>query len=428
MNNQYQNSNKLLNHAEKYIPLGSQTFSKSKMSFPEGASPMFIERGEGARVWDVDGNQYTDYVSGLLAISLGYQDKDVNHAVINQLGQGVTFSLPHRLESELAELLTKHIPCAEMVRFGKNGSDATSAAIRIARAYTRKERIAVCGYHGWHDWYIGSTTRDLGVPKLTKSLTHTFKYNDFDSLKALLEQYPNEFAAIIMEPMNIDYPKSGFLESVRALATQQQCLLIFDETITGFRFHMGGAQALFGVTPDIATFGKGMGNGFPISAVVGKKPVMQLMEDIFFSGTFAGETLSLAASKATINKIEQHQVIEHISTLGEKLLSGLEHLIKLTNCQWLGTSGHPSWSFVHFSNVNNNDALTIKSLFIQEMAERGILLAASHNLSFAHTEEDIDYLLACYKEVIILINSAIDNDELDAQLKGKPLEAVFKVR
>ena len=266
MTSRYQHSLALSARAEQSIPLGSQTFSKSRLCFPHGAAPLFIERGQGARVWDVDGNEYLDFASGLLAISLGYCDPDVNQAVLEQLNLGSIFSLPHRLETEVAEQLIELIPCAEMVRFGKNGTDATSACIRLSRAVTGRERVAVCGYHGWQDWYIGSTTRHLGVPECVRELTHRFDYNDLGSLKAQLEAHPGEFAAVILEPMNVAWPTPEFLPGLRQLCDQHGALLIFDETITGFRFHLGGAQTLFGVTPDLAAFGKGMANGFPISA------------------------------------------------------------------------------------------------------------------------------------------------------------------
>jgi len=342
MNKKFDRSETLLKRAEQTIPLGSQTFSKSKTAYPYGVSPFFIERGLGCKAWDVDGNQYTDYVSGLLSVSLGYCDADVDNAVIKQLKSGVTFSLPHRLEMEVAEMLVDMVPCAEMVRFGKNGSDATSAAIRLARAYTGKDHIAVCGYHGWQDWYIGSTSRDLGVPAATKALTHAFIYNDINSLADLFAKY--QFAAVIMEPMNLYFPEQDFLSAIKELCHQHKTLLIFDEMITGFRFSLGGAQELFKVTPDLATFGKGMANGYPISAVVGRKDVMMLMEDIFFSGTFAGETLSLAASKATLTKIKEQNVLAHIHALGEQLIQGLQQIItQLGEPNWLNLCGHPSW-------------------------------------------------------------------------------------
>ena len=425
----YKQSNECLTRAEKSIPLGSQTFSKSKVCYPQGASPFFIQKGAGANVWDIDGNKYIDFVNGLLSVSLGYCDTDVDQAVFQQMQQGVTFSLPHKLEMEVAELLIDLIPCAEMVRFGKNGSDATSAAIRLARAYTGKEHIAVCGYHGWQDWYIGSTTRNLGVPSAVRTLTHTFKYNDLDSLQKIITDNPQKLAAVILEPMNLYYPDKNFLKAVQLLCKNEGILLIFDETITGFRFSIGGAQKLFGVTPDLATFGKGMSNGYPLSAVVGKKKVMKMMEDIFFSGTFSGETLSLAATKAVLTKLKTHNVIEHLHTIGKQLIDGLNDIIiSLDSPKWLSLTGHPTWSFLLIHDSIHYDSLTLKSLFLQEMLKNGILINGSHNLSFSHTKEDIETLLNTYKIVLPFIAQVIEKKNLEDVLEGSIIKPVFKVR
>jgi glutamate-1-semialdehyde 2,1-aminomutase len=330
---------------------------------------------------------------------------------------------------QVAEKLVELIPCADMVRFGKNGSDATSAAIRLARAYTGKEHIAVCGYHGWQDWYIGSTTRSLGVPESTKSLTHTFKYNDISSLEQIFRQQENKIAVVILEPMNTHFPQDNFLQKVKELCKKQGAVLIFDETITGFRFSMGGAQELFDVTPDLATFGKGMANGYPISAVVGRKDIMMLMEDIFFSGTFAGETLSLAATQATLNFMEQHNVIAHLTAMGEKLQAGLEKIIDDMQAQkWLSLSGHPVWSFLNIAEQGRYSAIELKSLFLQEMARRGILLGGGHNLSYAHKSADIDKLLLAYKAVLPILANTIKKNNFDSVFKGELLQPVFKVR
>ena len=423
----FKQSEQLLRRAEKSIPLGSQTFSKSKTAYPYGVSPLFVERGKGATLWDVDGNKYIDFVSGLLSVSLGYCDKDVDKAVIEQLKLGVTFSLPHPLETEVAEMLIDMVPCAEMVRFGKNGSDATSAAIRLARAYTGNEHIAVCGYHGWQDWYIGSTARDLGVPKSTKSLTHTFNYNDISSLKGLLSLH--NLAAVIMEPMNTTYPDKTFLQEVKNICQQHGAILIFDEMITGFRFNMGGAQTLFNVTPDLATFGKGMANGYPISAVVGRKDIMMLMEDIFFSGTFAGETLSLAATKATLHKIQTQNVLTHIHTLGEQLIEGLQQILaEMDDPYWLNVCGHPSWSFLQILDCSVYSSWQLKSLFLQEMAQKGILLGGGHNLNYAHTRVDIDKLIEAYREVLTFLSITIKAQSFDSAFRGEVLKPLFKVR
>jgi len=429
MTKSYTNSNIWLKRAEQTIPLGSQTFSKSKIAYPNGVSPLFIKRGQGCQIWDADDNQYTDFVSGLLSISLGYCDADVDKVVIKQIQSGVTFSLPHQLEMEVAEQLVELIPCAEMVRFGKNGSDATSAAIRLARAFTKREHIAVCGYHGWQDWYIGSTTRDLGVPEATKALTHAFIYNDISSLEQVFLEQPKQIAAVIMEPMNTSYPSNNFLQKVKALCKKYRAVLIFDETITGFRYSLGGAQQLFGVTPDLATFGKGMANGYPISAVVGRRDIMMLMEDIFFSGTFAGETLSLAATKATLTKIQQENVLDHIHAMGDKLNNGLSSLInKYQADDWLSLAGHPSWSFLIMSDKAPYSVIELKSLFLQEMSKRGFLLGGGHNLSYAHKEKDIDALLHAYDHVIALLLDTVKKRNFDEKFQGQLLEPVFKVR
>ncbi|TMM44956.1 aminotransferase class III-fold pyridoxal phosphate-dependent enzyme [Colwellia ponticola] len=427
MNKTFIKSQQMLARAEASIPLGSQTFSKSKTAYPYGVSPFFIERGQGCQVWDIDGNQYLDFVSGLLSVSIGYCDNDVDNAVIEQLKSGVTFSLPHRLETEVAEMIIDMVPCAEMVRFGKNGSDATSAAIRLARAFTKNEHIAVCGYHGWQDWYIGSTSRDLGVPESTKALTHTFEYNNIDSLKKLLAK--NKFAAIIMEPMNTAYPEANFLQEVKALCHQHGALLIFDEMISGFRFSLGGAQELFGVIPDLATFGKGMANGYPISAVVGRADIMMLMEDIFFSGTFAGETLSLAASKAVLYKLSTENILPHIHAMGEQLLTGLQQIFTdMGKPSWLNICGHPSWSFLQILDCTPYSSWQLKSLLLQEMSQRGILLGGGHNLNYAHQSEDIDTLLNAYREVLSLLAKTISQQNFEQVFHGKVLQPLFKVR
>ncbi len=429
MTRSYQQSTQWLERAEKTIPLGSQTFSKSRIAYPKNVSPLFIKRGKGCQVWDADDNQYTDFVSGLLSVSLGYCQEEIDNAVIEQIKSGVTFSLPHQLEMEVAEILTDLIPCAEMVRFGKNGSDATSAAIRLARAYTNKEHVAVCGYHGWQDWYIGSTSRNLGVPKATQTLTHTFKYNEISSLELIFANNQDQISAVILEPMNTHFPENNFLQQVESLCHQHGAVLIFDETITGFRYSMGGAQQLFGITPDLATFGKGMANGYPISAVVGRKDIMMLMEDIFFSGTFAGETLSLAATKATLAFIQKNSVINHLHRIGARLQKGLQEIIiNLKAEEWISLAGHPCWSFLNIASRGEYNAIELKSLFLQEMSERGFLLGGGHNLNFSHKEKEIDALLIAYKEVLTILSDTIDSNNFSSQFKGELLEPVFKVR
>lgn len=424
----YRKSKVFFERTVQHIPLASQTFSKSHIQYPE-ASPHFIVRGKGSRVWDVDGNEYIDFINGLLPVVLGYCDPDVDAAVAEQLKKGVIFSLPSPLEGELAELLVEVIPCAEMVRFGKNGSDATAGAVRVARAYTGRERIAVCGYHGWQDWYIGSTTRNRGVPHIVSDLTHPFHFNDPASLEKLFDEYPGEFAAVIMEPMTLDEPAPGFLENIKSLAHKNSALFILDEIITGFRYALGGAQELFGIKPDLATFGKSMANGFPISVIAGKKQYMKIMEDIFYSFTFGGEAISIAAALATINKIQKYNVIEKLWETGAHIIEEVTTLIDSSKLEHtLEIKGKPPWSLLIFHNTNQATSWEIKSLFMQEMLARGILISISHNISFSHSEEDVKKLLLAYEEVFGVIRDAIKEDSIRKRLMGNPIEPLFKIR
>ena len=425
----FQRSQDYLARAERTIPLGSQTFSKSRTQFPYGVSPYFVTRAVGSRIWDVDGNEYIDFINSLAAVTLGYQDPDVTQAVREQLEQGVIFSLPHTIEAEVAELICEMVPCAQMVRFGKNGSDATTGAVRLARAYTGRDRVAVCGYHGWQDWYIGSTARHRGVPQATRDLTHAFPYNDLGALGALLDAHPGQFAAVILEPMNVVDPLPGFLQGVRDLAHRHDALLIFDETITGFRYANGGAQELFGVTPDLATFGKGLANGYPLSAVAGRREIMKLMEEIFFSFTFGGEALSLAAARATLRKLQSQDVVGTIRTRGERLLHGVrERIARFELTQVLSASGQPAWSFVVVKDTPAASQWQTKTLFMQEMFQRGLLCFGSHNMSFAHSEADVDTLLRAYDEILPLLHAGAIEGRMNELLRCKPLEPLFKVR
>jgi len=425
----YRQSALLLRRALETIPLASQTFSKSKVFYPEGASPLFVERAAGSRLWDVDGNEYIDFVSGLGAILLGYNAEEVTDAVHKQLQNGVTFTLPHKLEMEVAELLVDMIPCAEMVRFGKNGSDATAAAIRLARAFTGRDHIAVCGYHGWHDWYIGSTSRHLGVPQDVRALTHTFSYNDTDSLAQVFSARPNRIAAVILEPVSSTPPRTGFLEEVREMTHEQGALLVFDEIVTGFRIAAGGAQEFFGVTPDLATVGKGMGNGFPVSAVVGRADIMRRMEDIFFSGTFGGETISLAASKAVLEAVRRDKVPEALRQRGEVLAGELESLLQKHRVREIfRCNGYPAQVCLNVADAGDYTSWEIRTLFMQKTCARGILTLGAHNLSYAHSDDDIRKLLEAYDEILPLIRDAVRDRRLHKMLEAEPLKPLFQVR
>jgi glutamate-1-semialdehyde 2,1-aminomutase len=428
-NPRYQKSQELLKRSLKRIPIASQTFSKSHILLPTHSAPLFLSHGKGSRAWDVDGHEYIDLINGLLPVVLGYCDPDVDAAVMNQMKKGVSFSLATTLEIELAEVLSEIIPCAEMVRYGKNGSDVTTAAIRIARAHTGRERVATGGYHGWHDWYIGATTRNKGVPKAVCELTHRFEYNKLTSLEGILDAHPGEFAAVIMEPMNTEEPSPGFLAGVRDLAHKHGALFILDEIITGFRYHLGGAQTYFGVTPDLATFGKSMGNGFPISVIAGKAEFMKEMEEIFYSFTFGGEALSLAAALATVSKMKKEPVIEKLWKTGKKLSDGTEAEIKRHGLEdVVKLKGMPPWKVFEFKDREPFTAAEIKSLFFQEVLERGILMWGNHNVSYAFTDEDLDTILSAYAQVTDLVAEALVKGDLRDRLYGPAPQPLFKVR
>ena len=429
MGRRYFKSSQFLKLAEEVIPLGSQTFSKSRTQYPVGVSPLFAERAHGSKLTDIDGNNFIDLVSALAAVTLGYSDRKVINAVRQQLKLGSIYSLPGKLEQEVASLLVNLIPCAEMVRFGKNGTDATSAAIRLARAYTNKEHIATCGYHGWQDWYIGSTTRNKGVPKGVQELTHNFDYNDLDSLKNLFSKYKNSIAAVIMEPMNSTYPTAGFLQGVKDICKHNGAVLVFDETITGFRYSKGGAQELFGVIPDLATFGKGIANGFPISAVVGRREIMMEMEEIFFSGTFGGELLSLAAAKSVLNRHLDGSVTQKLSDIGKNLNNRINSVISSLGMEHiLSLSGHETWKFLNWNATNDIDVATLKTFFMQEMFQKGILILNTHNVTLAHSNRDIYKIENAYLEVLTNMKNSIEDGTLKSKLRVKPLQPLFKVR
>lgn len=425
----YAKSEEWLARALKAIPLGAQTYSKSLTQYPRGASPFFITHGKGSKVFDADGNEYIDFGNALAAVTLGHNDPDVTRAVKEQIEKGTIFSLSNPLEVLVAEKIIEMVPCAERVRFGKNGSDATAAAVRLARAFTGRDHVAFCGYHGWHDWSIGATTRNKGVPKAVQALSSTFKYNDLDSLRKIFQVHSGGVAAVVMEPMNVAQPAPSFLQDVLALAHKEGALLVFDETITGFRFANGGAQELFGVTPDLATFGKGLANGYPLSAVAGRADVMKEAEEIFFSMTFGGETLSLAASLATLEKLQKQPVLETMKKRGQAILSGAGALIKKHRLEdVLSLSGHPAWSFLAFRDAAGYGLWQIKTLFLQEVFQRGILTVGTHNMSYAHTDADVEKLLSVYDEVFGILRTALDSKGLEKALRCEPLKPLFTVR
>ncbi len=427
MRNSINESLRLLEIGQGLIPSCTQTFSKGHTQFSRGVSPVFIERGKGSHVWDVDGNEYIDYSMALGSIILGYAYPEVNKVIEERLKDGITYSLPHPLEIDLAELLVETIPCAEMARFGKNGSDATAGAVRASRAYTGRDKIACCGYHGWQDWYIGTTTRNNGIPKAVRSLTLAFEYNNLESLKNIFQKNKGEIAAVIMEPVGFVEPKDGFLEEVKELTHENGALLIFDEIITGFRLSLGGAQEYFDVIPDLACFGKAMANGMPISTVVGKKEIMEIFDEIFFSFTFGGEVLSLAASTVTVNQIKRKKVISYIWEKGRELKEGYNDFAKKHGLNlYTECIGLPPRTVILFEDANGEESLEMKTLFQQEAIKRGVLFSGNHNICYSHTDDDIENTLHAYDEALEILARAIKEKDIKSYIEGEIIQPVFR--
>lgn len=415
----YHRSEHHLMRALSTIPFGSQTFSKSHIQFPASQAPLYVTHADGCRIFDIDGNDYVDMVNAVLPVILGYRDPDVDLAIRRQLDRGITFSLATREEAELSELLCHHIPCAELVKFGKSGTDVTTAAVRLARAYTGRDHILVGGYHGWADWSMARTNRGNGIPASVKRLSHSLKDYDFCD--------PMFTAAMIVEPNE----NPEYLKGLREFCDKNGIILIFDEIITGFRYSMGGAQKLFGVTPDLACFGKAMGNGMPISAIVGQRDIMKLMQppnNIFYSGTMFGEALSIAAAIATIKKLERENVIDFIWGQGTALSDrvdtmianhGLEGVVKLT--------GLAPRKMLSFSDQGGASKDQIRTLFMMEMAQNGVLIINSHNISFAHRNVDMQRVCLAYDRTLGKISAAIRDGDI-GKLVGNHIVAEASLR
>lgn len=403
------------------IPLGTQTLSKSPTQFVQGALPIYLERGRGAHVWDVDGNEWIDFPMALGPILLGYCEPVVDEAIREQLARGITFTLMHPLEVEVAERITAMCPGVEAVRFGKSGSDALSGAVRAARAITGRDHVLVAGYHGWHDWYIGTTTRDAGVPSRVADLTSTFPFNDLRALEAALRARTGAVAAVIVEPSGAEVPDPGFLGGLVELARHHGALSIFDEVITGFRLAPGGARQRYDVEPDLSCYGKALGNGMPISAIGGRRATMRAFEDIFFSGTHGGEALALAAARAVLDVLADGTVLGSIEACGETLQSalavsvarhGLGHRIRI--------SGEPQRTVV--SLLSDPDLVT-KSFVQQTFAEHGILFNGSMFICARHTEEDIRRTSVAFEGACEVIATT---EDLRPLLVGPPVAPVFR--
>ncbi len=426
LNNEFpsiEKSNELYNRALGLIPSVTQTLAKGPGQWVKGIAPKYLVKGKGSHVWDVDGNEYIDYMMGVGPLSLGYSYPKVDEAIKKQLEDGITFSMMHPLEVEVAELIRDIIPNAEAVRYSKTGADATSAAVRLARAYTGKNKILCCGYHGWHDWYIAVTARNLGIPEAVQAISFTFNYNDLDSVKNSID---DDVAAVILEPVVFAEPKDNFLHKLADLCKEKGIVLIFDEMWTGFRMALGGAQEYFGITPDLATYSKAVANGMPISILTGKKEIMQLAdEDIFFYTTFGGEALSLAAVKATIEELREKNVPAYLNNQGKKLKDGYNSIAQKFGMDYTKAIGY-NWRSMATFDGKAGDPLIQKSLMQQEMIKRGVLWQGFHNMSYSHSDSDVGYTLQALEESLSVLKKAVDENKLKKMLLGEPVQPVFR--
>jgi glutamate-1-semialdehyde 2,1-aminomutase len=418
-----QRSQELLKRAERLIPAQTQTLAKGPGQHVRGVAPVFAQRGKGAYLWDVDDNRYLDYAMAIGPLILGYADAGVNRAIEQQLHDGITFSLMHPLEVEVAELIHGIVPNAEHVRFSKTGCDVTSAAVRLARAYTGRSTVLCCGYHGWHDWYIATTDRAMGIPQAVRDLTYTFSYNDMQSVYDALD---SDTAAIILEPMVFDEPKEDFLQELRELCNQRGIVLIFDEMWTGFRISPGGAQMRFGVQADLACFSKAVANGMPLSVLTGKAEIMRLLEkDVFFFTTFGGEALSLAAAKATLHRLLDGEVLQRMELLGDELREGIRLILASNDMSYATVKGLGARTMMAFSDASA-DPLMMRSFVQQELLRYGILWNGFHTLSAAHTLADIEFTLDVYADVLPMLHEHIRMGTLPLALRGRCVEPVFR--
>ena len=417
------NSDELYARALGLIPAVTQTLAKGPGQYVKGVAPKYLRRGKGAYVWDADGNQFLDYTMGVGPLSLGYCYDAVDAAIRKQLEDGITFSMMHPLEVEVAELLREVIPNAESVRFSKTGCDVTTAAVRLARAFTGRDKVLCCGYHGWHDWYIAVTDRNKGIPQVSRDLTYTFNYNDIQSV---IDSIDAETACVILEPVVFEAPRENFLHKLKEVCQRNGTLLIFDEMWSGFRLALGGAQEYFGVKADLACFSKAVANGMPISILTGRQDVMQLLEkEVFFFTTFGGEALSLAAAKATIEELRDKKVPEYLARVGNMIKEAYNAIAARLGMDYTKCSGFGCRTIVTF-DASAGNPLEIKSFVQQELIKRGILWSGFHTISYSHSDADIDYTISAYTEILPMVQKAVAEKTVRQQLRGEPVEPVFR--
>lgn len=407
--------------AQRVIPLGTQTLSKHPSQWVQGAHPTHVVRGKGAHLWDVDGREWIDEPMALGPIILGYAEPVVDDAIRAQLEDGITFTLMHPLEVEVAERIVAMVPGVDKVRFAKSGSDAVSAAVRAARAHTGRDLVVVAGYHGWHDWYIGSTTRNRGVPKAVADLTLAVPYGDLDALADLFDRHPDEIAAVVLEPSGATVPPPGYLAGLIELVRNRGAVSVFDEVITGFRLAPGGARERYGVEPDLSCYGKALGNGMPIAAVGGRAEVMAEFEEVFFSGTHGGEALSLAAARAVLDTLADGTVLAAIEARGRTVLDGARALVERYGIDGLVTvAGEPQRTIIGFGG---DRPLVTKSWVQQCQAEAGCLFNGGVFICARHSADDVTTILSGFDRAFAALGAG---EDVAARLVGPPVEPVFR--
>ncbi|HUY92641.1 MAG TPA: aminotransferase class III-fold pyridoxal phosphate-dependent enzyme [Pirellulales bacterium] len=429
----------LYSRALELIPGGTQLISRRPTRFACGVSPVYAKRAKGARFWDVDGNEYIDWVSGIGAIILGYADTVVDDAVCEQIRSGLNFSINHELEIELAEELVRTIPSAEMVRYAKCGGEACAIAVRIARGVTGRDKVLFCGYHGWHDWYLAanlsaeanlnehlfSGIEPIGVPRALAGTAIPFPYGDLAALGQLLDDHRGQVAAVIMEPLRSQEPPEGYLAAVGRLASQHGAALIFDEVSTGFRLSTGGAQARLGVTPDMSVFAKSISNGYPMGAVMGKREFMAPAERMFISSTYWSDVIGLRAALTTLREIRRRDVPAQLQRFGGELKQRLNETARASGlavtCE--GIAVHPGLKFA----VDDPKAeRLLATLFIQEMAKRGCHGYTSFYLNAAQGPAELEQTVAAARETFALLAEALAAGRLETLLECEPRQESFR--
>lgn len=419
----------------KVIPGGAHTYSRGDDQFPANA-PQILSKGKGAYVWDDKGNKFLDYGMALRAVTLGYGNEEVNRAAIEQIELGNNLTRASLIELEAAEVLVNLIPCADMVKFAKNGSSVTSAAVKLARAYTGRKMVARClqqPFFSYDDWFIGDTVIKRGIPSEISETTVNFNFNDIASLEALFEKYPNQIAAVIMEPAATEEPKNNFLQNVKVACQKNGTVFILDEMISGFRWHLQGAHTYYNVQPDLVTFGKAMANGFSVAALAGKKEIMDLggiktagQERVFLmSSTHGAEMSSLGAFVASLKIYERDGVIDQLWSYGKKLKSGMNSVAQdLGISDYIGFEGIDCSPGYYTKNKEGQVSLELRTLFSQEMIKNNVLIPWVA-LSTAHTDTELNLTLEAAKKAMKVYSMALE-DGVSKHLVGPAIKPVFR--